>query len=77
MERFMCVCVCLCYLGCLKSYFDAVKVGLLLVTTPTTTQHNLNTDVGLDTKMTMQTTPPPTPPQKLNISLQEPQINIY
>ena len=36
-------------------------------------QHNLNTVVGLDTKMTLHTTPP----QKLNGSLREPQINIY
>ena len=35
---------------------------------PITTQHNLNTVVGLDTKMTVQTP---------NRSLQEPQINIY
>ena len=42
------------------------------------TQHNLNTVVGLDMKMTVQTTPTqPTPPQKLYGSLQEPQINIY
>ena len=32
----------------------------LIVTTPTTTQHNLNTVVGLDMKMTVQT--PPSPP---------------
>ena len=43
-----------------------------------TTQHNLNTVVGLDTKMTVQTQPlhHPTPPQKFNGSLQKPQINI-
>ena len=37
-----------------------------------TTQHNLNTLVGLDTKMILQT-----PPHKLNGSVQETQINIY
>ena len=43
-----------------------------------TTQHNLNTAVVLDMKITVHTTLPPTnpPPQKLNISLYEPQINI-
>ena len=41
-------------------------------------QHNLNTVVGLDTKMTLYTTPPPTiSPQKLNCSLQKPQITNY
>ena len=38
-----------------------------IVKTPTTTQHNLNTAVGLDTKMAVHTTPPP--PQKLNVRL--------
>ena len=46
------------------------------VITPITTQHNLNTVVGLDMKMTMQTPPPSTPPQKLNGSFQELQINV-
>ena len=32
----------------------------LIVTTPTTTQHNLNTTVGLDMKMSLQTPPHPT-----------------
>ena len=42
---------------CLKNmYLDAI------VTTPTTTQHILNTVVGLDMKMTLQTAPPPHPP---------------
>ena len=37
-------------------------------------QHNLNsTLVGLEMKITLHTTPP----QKLNESVQEPQINIY
>ena len=31
----------------------------VVVTTPTTTQHNLNTVAGLDMKMTVQTPPPP------------------
>ena len=31
-----------------------------------TTQHNLNTVIGLDMKMTLHTLPPP--PQKLNVS---------
>ena len=48
-----------------------------ILTTPMTTQpqaqHNLNTVVGLDMKMTIH----PHPPHKLNGSLQEPQINIY
>ena len=30
-----------------------------IVTTPTTLQHNLNTEIGLDMKMTVQTPPPP------------------
>ena len=38
-------------------------------------QHNLNTVVGLDMKMTLQTTP--THPRKPNGCLQEPQNNIY
>ena len=38
----------------------AFKVGII-VTTPTTTQHNLNTVVGLDTKMPLHiTNHPPT-----------------
>ena len=41
-----------------------------------TTQHNLNTVVGLDMKMTVQT-PPTTPPQKLKGGPQETQANIY
>ena len=42
-----------------------------------TAQHNLNTVVGLDMKLTVQT--PPTHPtqHKLNGSLQEPRINTY
>ena len=40
-----------------------------IVTTLTPTQHNINTVVGLDMKMTLHTTPPPrTHPQKLNVS---------
>ena len=42
-----------------------------------TTQHNLNIVVGLGMKMTVQTPPHATLPQKLNCSSQEPQINIY
>ena len=34
-----------------------------IVTTPTTTQHNLNTVVGLNMKMTLHTTPPTTDTQ--------------
>ena len=34
-----------------------------IVTTPTTTQHNLNTEVGLDTKMALQNPPPTTETQ--------------
>ena len=34
---------------------------ILVVITPTTTQHNLNTVVGLDMKMVVQTPPPPPP----------------
>ena len=52
----------------------------IFVTTPTTQpQNNLNTEVGLDMKITVQSPPHhhPTPPQKLNSSLQEPRINIY
>ena len=45
---------------------------LNIVTTPATTQHNLNNVVWLDTKMTMHTTPP----QKLKGGIQEPQIDI-
>ena len=59
-------------------------ICLSFVPTPTTTQHNqqhnLNTVVGLDMKMTVQTPPPPTPPhppQKLKGGLQEPRISIY
>ena len=37
-----------------------LKKETIIVTTPTTPQHNLNTVVGLDTEMTVQT--PPTPP---------------
>ena len=37
-------------------------VIIFVVTTPTTTQHNLNTLVGLDTKMTLHTIIPPPPP---------------
>ena len=37
--------------------------------------NNLNTEVGLGTKITVHT--PPHPPQKLYGSLQEPEINIY
>ena len=44
------------------------------VTTPTPTQQNLNTIVGLATKMTVHPTPPL---QKLNRGLPGPQINIY
>ena len=67
-----------CYMYILivmKKNFIKDTVRFLIVTTPTTTQHNLNlnTAVGLDTKMTVQTPPSP---QKLNRSLQEPQINI-
>ena len=41
-------------------------------------QHNVNTVAGLDTKMTVHTTPaPPHPPHKLNDYPQESQINIY
>ena len=42
-------------------------------------QHILNTGVGLDMKMTVQTTHPhpPFPPKKLNRGLHEPQINSY
>ena len=43
-----------------------------IVTTPTTTQHNLNTVDGLDTTTHTPHTSPPTPPQKLNGSLHEP-----
>ena len=47
-----------------------------------TMQHNLNTVVGLDMKMTVQNRPPhhyhPTiPPHKLISSIHDPQINIY
>ena len=41
-----------------------------------TVQHNLNTVVRLDTKMTVHF-PPPTQPHKLKISLHEPQINTH
>ena len=41
-----------------------------------TTLYNLNTVDGLDMKMILHT-PPPHPPQKLNSSIHEPQINIY
>ena len=34
-----------------------------IVTTPTTTQHNLNTEVGLDAKMALQNPPPTTETQ--------------
>ena len=44
------------------------------VTTPTPTHQNLNTIVGLDTKITVHPTPPL---QKLNRGLLGPQINIY
>ena len=47
----------------------------LVVKMPTTTQHNLNTLVRLDTKITVQTTPPH-PAQKFNSSLQEPEITF-
>ena len=40
----------------------------VIVTTPTTTQHNLKTVVGLDMKMTVYTTPQP---HKLNSSLND------
>ena len=59
----------------LKHKYRAAGLGIF-VTTPTTTQHNLNTVVGLDMKMTVQT-PPHHPPQKLNGEHQGPQINIY
>ena len=61
-----------------KEFLNINKLGLFIVTTPTPTptQHNLNTVVGLDTKMTVHTPPHP-PPQKLNIRLWKPQMNIY
>ena len=40
-------------------------------------QHNLNTMVRLDMKMTVHANPTTPPPQKLNSNLQEPQINFY
>ena len=46
----------------------------------TQTQHNLNTVLGLDMKMTVQTPPTthhPTPPQKLKGGRQETRANIY
>ena len=42
-----------------------------------TTQDNLNIVVGFDTEMTVQTPPPPSPPQKLISEHQGPQINIF
>ena len=38
-----------------KEFLNINKLGLFIVTTPTPTptQHNLNTVVGLDTKMTV------------------------
>ena len=44
----------------------------LFVTTPTTTQHILNTAVGLDMKMTMHTHPLTTP----QMNIYSPQLNI-
>ena len=41
----------------------ANRFNAIIATTPTTTQHNLNTVVGLDMKMTVQT-PPPTETQQ-------------
>ena len=38
------------------------------VTTPTTTQHNLNTEVGLDTKITLHISPTPTHHRNLAVA---------
>ena len=35
--------------------FVVTAIVLIVVTAPTTTQHNLNTEVGLDMKMTLHT----------------------
>ena len=55
---------CKHYTSLIQSKIVTTKIQLQpkqnpIVTTPTTTQHNLNTVVGLDTKMTVQTPPPP------------------
>ena len=67
-----------CPSQCLSSPYLFLLIGFhkfrsIFVTTPTATQENLNTVVGLDMKMTVQAPPP----QKLNKGLKEPQINIY
>ena len=59
-------------------FLATVKTSFVFGTNLTTTQHNLNTEVKLDMKMTVHTTKPlPHTPKRHNCSLYNHHINIY